>query len=391
MVNLGAGGALDKVHDRFFRTVVRNSLIYNTCWEDPRIDRELLELNGESRVVMITSAGCNALDYLLDDPAAIDAVDLNFRQNALLHLKAALFRSEDRDLLYRMFGDGAVADPHAAFARVKAHLPPVSGEYWKSAIRHFEGTGLKGSFYHRGAAGDAAWFFLGYLYRFKPDLRAEIGRLLDAPDLSTQQRIYDRIEPRLWDRVNQWMVRQPALMAMLGVPRPQMALINQRHPGGLSGYVKEKIRHVFTRVPIRDNYFWRVYITGAYTRTCCPNYLKDEHFPTIGDRIHRIRTHTATLSRFLESRPGRYSHFVLLDHQDWMAWYDPEGLVREWSLILANSTPGTRILIRSAGPDLGFLPDFVKPWLRFRPDLTAPRHGSDRVGTYGSLHLAEVG
>ena len=32
---------------------------------------------------MITSGGCNALDYLLDEPRRIYAVDMNPRQNAL--------------------------------------------------------------------------------------------------------------------------------------------------------------------------------------------------------------------------------------------------------------------------------------------------------------------
>ncbi|MFP4054703.1 MAG: DUF3419 family protein, partial [Phycisphaerae bacterium] len=59
-----AGRLLRKTHDAFFRHVHGGRLIYNTSWEDPRIDRELLELDGDSKVVMITSAGCNALDYL---------------------------------------------------------------------------------------------------------------------------------------------------------------------------------------------------------------------------------------------------------------------------------------------------------------------------------------
>jgi DNA-binding NarL/FixJ family response regulator len=56
-----------------FHHVHGGQLIYNACWEDPRIDRELMRLNAKSRVVMITSAGCNALDYLLDGPAEIAA------------------------------------------------------------------------------------------------------------------------------------------------------------------------------------------------------------------------------------------------------------------------------------------------------------------------------
>ena len=77
-------------HDLVFHHVHGGQLIYNACWEDPRIDRQLLGLTSASRVVMITSAGCNALDYLLDDPAEIHAVDVNPRQNAVLELKLAL-------------------------------------------------------------------------------------------------------------------------------------------------------------------------------------------------------------------------------------------------------------------------------------------------------------
>src|ERR1700739_4706900 len=78
--------------DLVFHHVHGRQLIYNTCWEDPRIDRQLLKLDGNSRVVVITSAGCNALDYLLDGPAEIHAVDVNFRQNAVLELKLAMIR-----------------------------------------------------------------------------------------------------------------------------------------------------------------------------------------------------------------------------------------------------------------------------------------------------------
>jgi hypothetical protein len=93
-------------HQKFFSLVHGNRLIYNTCWEDPRIDRKLLNLGPESSVVVITSAGCNVLDYLLDGPAAIHAIDVNFRQNALLCLKLALIRHGDQALLFSLFGNG---------------------------------------------------------------------------------------------------------------------------------------------------------------------------------------------------------------------------------------------------------------------------------------------
>ena len=48
---------LKATEDLVFHHVHGGQLIYNTSWEDPRIDRELLKLDASSRVVMITSAG----------------------------------------------------------------------------------------------------------------------------------------------------------------------------------------------------------------------------------------------------------------------------------------------------------------------------------------------
>jgi S-adenosylmethionine-diacylglycerol 3-amino-3-carboxypropyl transferase len=53
-----------RAHDLIFRQVHSRRLVFNACWEDPRIDRTLLGLNQQSRVPAITSAGCNVLDYL---------------------------------------------------------------------------------------------------------------------------------------------------------------------------------------------------------------------------------------------------------------------------------------------------------------------------------------
>src|SRR5262249_12381767 len=55
----------ERPNTRIFKAAHRRHLIYNTCWEDPRLDRVALDLGPADRVMVITSAGCNALDYLL--------------------------------------------------------------------------------------------------------------------------------------------------------------------------------------------------------------------------------------------------------------------------------------------------------------------------------------
>lgn len=381
---------LRATQDLVFHHVHGGQLIYNACWEDPRIDRQLLGLRPDSRVVMITSAGCNALDYLLDGPAEIHTIDVNPRQNALLELKIALINRGSFEDLFEFFGIGSHERYKAVYRSVRAGLTKPSRAYWDKSISFFDPGSLKKSFYYHGAAGMAAWLMGGVLFRAKPNIKNHALCLLDADTLERQARVYAILEPKIWGKLSRWLVRQRILMTLLGVPGPQIKLIENHYPGGVTAYVKDKLRHVMSEVPARDNYFWRVYMTGSYTHACCPNYLREENLPVLASRTDRIRPHTCTVSQFLRNHPGVYSHFVLLDHQDWLAHHDPKALEEEWELILASSRPGTRILLRSAGLDLDFVPEKVRTRLRFFPERTDPLHLTDRVGTYGSMHFAEV-
>ncbi len=376
-------------HDLMFNMVHNRCLIYNVCWEDPRIDRQVLDLNGESNIVVLTSAGCNTLDYLLDSPAAIHAVDVNPRQNALLHLKLALIERDCFDDLFAMFGLGSHERFREIYFSLRKRLPPYTRNFWDDKIQYFDRAGKKQSFYYHGTSGAIAWILTRYLLSFGTKSHF-IFDLLDAQTLDEQKEIYQKIEPILWHKFSSWLVKQPMTLAMLGVPRPQIRLIKEQYKGGILAYVSNKLKHVWTEVLIRDNYFWRVYLMGSYTRDCCPNYLKEENFEILHSNIDRVYTYNSTISDFLKNNPGSYSHFVLLDHQDWLAWHHPEALQEEWRLIFENSRPGSKILMRSASNDVCFIPEAVRSSLRFFPDLTEALHRQDRVGTYGSLHLAEV-
>ncbi len=383
------GQVASQGHELLFKAIHGNSLIYNACWEDPRIDRQLLQLDGDSRVVMLTSAGCNALDYLLDGPAEIHTVDVNSRQNALLQLKLALFRDGSFEDLFQLFGYGVHGEIEHLYRRLRPLLPDFAVAFWDKHTDYFQANGSRKSFYYRGASGMAAWLFTRHLLRMHGSLRDGLLELLECDTLRMQRRIFAQIESDLWNQLTRWTVQQPLLMSMLGVPQSQMALMRAQD-GTIQSYIDRSLRHVLTEIPIRDNYFWRVYLTGSYSHNCCPNYLKADHFPTLEDRANRVYTHTSTLSDFLYLHPGAYTHFILLDHQDWLATHAPAALLREWKLIVANSAPGAKVLLRSASGQLDFIPAQVQPRLRFRPDLTEPLHNLDRVGTYASLHLAEI-
>lgn len=385
-------GIAHTFNEKIFRQIHGNSLVYNACWEDPRCDRKLLGLNKESRVVMLTSAGCNALDYLLDDPAVVHCVDINQRQNALLHLKLALLQGTDHETLFGFFGKGVAKKARETFNdALRLRMPEsYSANFWERNLHYFSAKGLRRSFYWHGSSGTVAWIIRQWLLS-RPEAARLTRSLLESQEVNEQLEWYEQLEPLFLNRFVQWLVQQHLVQSMLGVPKSQQHLASAIFPDGLFGYIRQCLRHVFIRLPMTDNYFWKCYFFGHYEPDCCPNYLKAEHFSTLRDRSSRIDTHTGSLSDFLIKNPGQYSHFILLDHQDWLAARRRRpALEEEWRLIFDNAAPGAKVLFRTASFEPNFLPAFVHERVRFDKEAAAWSQANDRVGTYAGTWLGTI-
>lgn len=388
----------DRIDQKIFDALYARSLVYNTCWEDPAVDRQALNLGPEDTVLVITSAGCNALDYALQGPRKIYTVDANPRQNALLELKIAGIKKLDFDDFFAFFGEGIHPDAHTLYHQhLRAELSEFAKDYWDRRISWFNSR--QGSFYFHGLAGFVARGFRTY-FKLRPQLARPITKLFAAKSLGFQRKIYDKfISRELWTPVINWVLNRQLTMSLLGVPHPQRRLVQSQHPGGVSGFIREAIEYVFRHLPVHDNYFWRVYLTGSYTRDCCPSYLKEEGFNALkGGLVECIETHTCTVTEYLNAGNEPISRFVLLDHMDWMSCYYPEALIEEWDAILKRAAPSARILFRSAHANPPFL-----DWLRvgperlrltevaeFETELAARLQQEDRVHTYAGFSIAQL-
>jgi S-adenosylmethionine-diacylglycerol 3-amino-3-carboxypropyl transferase len=375
------------INNRIFSKIHSSSLVYNTCWEDPRCDRAMLGINKQSKIVMLTSAGCNALDYLLDGAERIDCVDMNAKQNALLDLKLALFKSGNKDALYGFFGDGKYKEAREVLEEdVKHLLPDYALRFWQKHITSFSGTGMRKSFYYHGSSGIVAYFLKTFL-ETNPSTKHKVNQMFEADTIEQQAQLYYAIEPKLLNRFIAFILDLHLVQSMVGVPKSQQDLARRSFPDGMTGYFKYCFRKVFAEQSLKDNYFWKLYFKGHYDRDCCPHYLMPENYHDLSKSVHQIHTHTSTLSEFLRNAPGKYTHFVLLDHQDWLAANNKPALQEEWDLIFANSAPGAKILLRSAAFNRDFIPQEVQNKVCFDDNLVQNVQLTDRVGTYASTHF----
>gem|GEM_PF-17787 len=388
----------DRIDQKIFDALYSRSLVYNTCWEDPAVDRQALHLGPDDTVMVITSAGCNALDYALQGPAKVYAIDANPRQNALLELKMAGIRKLGFDDFFAIFGSGFHPNIKNIYRhQLRDELSEFAKTYWDRRFNWF--ASRHGSFYFHGLAGFVARGFRTY-FRMRPALAQRVAELFASTSPEEQRRIYDeKIAAELWTPVINWVLNRQLTMSLLGVPHPQRRLVQGQHPGGVSGFIRDAIEYVFRNLPVGDNYFWRVYLTGSYTCDCCPSYLKEENFNALkGGLVDCIEPHTCTVTEFLQAGSDPITRFVLLDHMDWMSCYYPAALIEEWDAIFERAAPDARLLLRSAHANPPFL-DWVRAGperlllgelLDFETDVADRLQLEDRVHTYAGFVVARM-
>ncbi len=384
-----------------FKLCHSNHLVYNTCWEDPRLDRVALNLGPGDRLLVITSAGCNALDYALDEPERVDTVDINPRQNALLELKLAGIRGLQFDQFFELFGRGRTDHWNDYYSgALREQLSPSARKYWDKHGKFFTGVGRRPSFYFRGSSGAFAWSMNAYINRIAR-IRPQVEKMLQATSVEEQQEAYAQVKPKFWGPLVKWTMRRDSTLSLLGVPRAQRRQLERYYPGGIAQFVEDRLDTVFGALPLQDNYFWRVYLTGEYSEECCPSYLRQDNFDRLkGGLVDRVKPHHASILSFLLETERKYSHYVLLDHMDWLAEHRKEVLARQWQAIIDRADDGARVLWRSAAVKCEFVdPVLVKvdgkqrplsDFLEYDRELADELHAKDRVNTYGSFSIANL-
>jgi len=381
-----------------------NQILFNCAWEDPRLDLEALEMNErDDSVMVITSAGCNVLSLAMHSKH-VYSIDRNPCQNAVLALKIAAIKEFSYGEFWQLFGRGRM-DKFSTlhYPRLRGHLVGESRLFWDKHAHYFDGKGMRPSYYMRGCSGFLAWLVGGYL-RMIPGLHAAMLELLEARTIEEQKKIYfSKIEKKMWNPILMWLLGSSVTLALLnGVPDAQRELLEKEggHPSvGL--FIKNNLEVVMTQLPIHDNYFYRVYLTGEYAKDCCPDYLTREGFAKLkAGAVDRISIHTETIEEFLVKHDKKdITRFILLDHMDWMST-SPEPLSKEWQAILSRSPENARYLWRSASETAEFVGDTeveqdgkklqLRELLHYNTALSSKLHALDRVHTYASFFIADL-
>jgi S-adenosylmethionine-diacylglycerol 3-amino-3-carboxypropyl transferase len=356
-----AKGMLDRLFAFWFKRFV-----YNQIWEDPRVDLEALRLTPSSRLVTIASGGCNVLNYLFADPAAIVAVDLNPAHIALTRLKlVAVQQLPDHESFFRLFG--AAADPanrQTYFSKLRPHLDAQTRAFWeeRTITRKRRLDYFADGLYRRALLGR----FIGLLHSLAAATGRRPARLLGATSLAEQQRIFDETTAPLFDlAIVRLLCRLPMMSYSLGIPPAQFNLLRREAAGDVARLYRDRVRRLACDFPIGDNYFaWQAF-GRAY------------------DLEHRL-----AVTDFLAGEPPHsVDRYILLDAQDWMSG---EQLNALWRQIDRTAATGARVIFRTAAQAAKLAetlaPEVFSRW-QYERDLSRSLLARDRSAIYGGFHV----
>ena len=361
--------------------LVFHGIVFNMSWEDPEMDRQAFRITPDDAVISISSAGCNPLNFLCQNPRRLISVDGNPAQNAVLELKLAAIAQLSHSDFFDIF---AARRPQTVLAHYRPRLRPLLSEpsraFWDKNL-WMAARGL----YNYGKMGLAT-----RIVRFVlPALglqKKRVDEFFELRSLAEQQEFYNlHVAQRLWGPVTRWLCESDWFMYLCGVHPRQLKLVDGRH--GIYDFVRERIEYALTKVPIYDNYFLSVTVTGRFRGLRVPPYLLPENFETLRRNLDRVTVVNGWLGPYLDTQPaGSIQKFNLLDIFDWMTPEVFEGTLRS---VLRAASPGATMIYRSGSYRLD-PPAAILPHLTPHTELARKLLATDRSATYGSFYIFTI-
>lgn len=387
-------------HLQFFSKAFQG-ILYNQIWEDPEIDLAALKLEENSKVLAISSGGCNGLNYLTKCPEKVSLVDIQQDHLHIARIRALAARAAPtyQHLFDFMAVGKGVKNIHFYQHHIAPHLSAEEKHYWQSPMqqlwkryKHRIDIFEKGFYPASKAALVARMIFP--LLGIK---RSRVREFLKFSDTKEQTIYFDAIIlPKILKRWRHLLFKLPALCAFLGVHPNQIKILQDETNLSLKDLFIERVRQTLTDTPCYRNYFaWQI-LLAQYNLDCqeaLPLYLQEKNFDLIKQQLnHQKLDHSygSIVKKVADSQPGDYNRFVLLDAQEWMSQEDITAL---WQNIIRVGGPGARIIFRT-GTLKSYLADqlpvHLMEKLYYHEEQSRTLFKKDRLKVYGGFHCYEV-
>jgi S-adenosylmethionine-diacylglycerol 3-amino-3-carboxypropyl transferase len=310
---------------------VDDRLYFAQVREDPQLELAVFKGRWDGPIAVVSSAGCTALSLLAEGADEVIGVDLNRTQHHLVELKAAAVDRLSPDEALALLGGApqAAGQRLYAYRRVRGALTPAARRYWDARPRAVARGVL-----HVGVTERLMRLIAGCV-RWLVHPGGRVDRLLALDSLDAQREFYrqewDNRRWRLLFRLlcNRLVLRRtyhPAFFAHVADPT-------------YAAHFRRVAEHTLTALPVSDNYFLRLMLTGSYPDGRPPPYLDG------GVALDRLTLVDGSFTDYLRTRPdGSLAGFALSNICEWLTAEQIDELFAE---IVRTARPGARLVFRN--------------------------------------------
>ena len=276
-----------------FEKVDLNLIRYSLVWEGFETLFKALEISPKDDLLMITSAGCNVLNALLEQPRSLTAIDLNPEQNRLLSLKMQIIEYLDHDALVSLMGFRGSPAVTTAWEQVAPTLETGLRQHWEE----FFDKNPKGI----ASSGKLEAYINGFLKELPGEIQKKVRHLLTFDNIASQNDYFlqeldssefKAIFINYFDQQNLSKGRDPKLFKYV------------KETGGELFY--KRLRDFLSHHLVRDNFYFRFFMFGPTEMpiNILPPCYRPENFSVLRSQMKKLKVVTGEAVAYLLSPEG---------------------------------------------------------------------------------------
>ena len=369
--------------------IIKDTYIYNLSFEDGSVDRNIMNFNSDDVLLCITTGGDNILNYLIDNVKKIHTADINIHQNFLLETKMSMMKVLSRDEFFKVLNSrNKNSEGYKLFLdnleRIKESMSPHGKIWLDENKREFSNFIESGSVKYYAKLMNFIFWYYG------------ITGIFQCNSIQEQIQFYHKneIENKLKKVVN--ILRNPFIfffcIKMNGVPKKQFELVDN-----FFDFFIDTFKYLAFNFEVKKNYFYYPYLNGSFSEECCPDYLKEENYLKVRDRLDRVTIHTDFIENVCKKASENgdtITKAILLDHMDWL---EEDQVMKEWDIYKKYCDKDCIYLWRSVSKKkyIGCLNelDYIEHYVldhKKQKFIKDEDKFFDRVGTYYSTYMAKI-
>lgn len=291
---------------------------YANCWEDADVLLRALSLQPGADILIIASAGDNALSLLSTSPNSVHAIDLSLPQLYLTELKQVAFSSLEHTEVLELLGVTPSSSRADLYKKLSPGLSSPARRYWDERLEV-----IKHGVIHAGKFENYFRMFREYLLPLVHG-RKTIEKLLSAKDVDEQVAYYNKYwNTWRWKLLMKIFFSRP-IMGKYGRDKQFLKHVNI----SVSEYIVQRTEAHLRSSMSHDNCFLHMVFSGNFG-DALPHYLRPGNFKSIKDNIGRLSLSEQSAEQAVTEK--QYDAYCMSNIFEYISDNDFLQLAQQWS------------------------------------------------------------